>query len=819
MKILRFLLRSAVVLSIVGALGAGAVFAAYLAGQWLYGPELPSTEEIQSLELQVPLRIFTRDGRLIGEFGAERRAPLRYDELPRPLIQAFLAAEDDRFFEHPGVDYQGLLRAAWSLVTSGRISQGGSTITMQLARNVYLSNEQTFTRKFKEILLALRMEDELSKEQILETYLNKIFLGNRAYGVGAAAQVYFGKTVDELSLSEMAILAGLPKAPSRDNPAVSPQRAKQRRNYVLRRMHELGAIDDQAYEVALAAPVLPAVQNLNVEVEAQYVAEMVRAELFERYGESLYTRGYTVYTTLDSRRQQAAVDALRAALIAYDERHGYRGPEGHIDLAAAMAAPVDEAATAADAELSVLDERPQVPGTVTAVVIEHGAEGTQVLTRDREVLKLGPDFAAWAGLDGEHTLRPGDVIRLRRTTDGYRLTQIPEVQGAFVSIDPNNGAVQALVGGFDFFLGKFNRAVQARRQPGSGFKPFLYAAALAYGFTPASVILDAPVVFDDPALEDTWRPQNYSGKFYGPTRLREALVHSRNLVSIRLLQAIGIDYARQYISRFGFPLQRMPRDLSLALGSPTFTPMELARGYAVLANNGFLIEPFLIDEVRDAYGETLFKAKPAIACADCEAQRRAAAEAAAIAALDAGAGAEAARAEGADTGGEPPLAPRVVDPRVVYLMNDMLSDVVSRGTGARARVLGRSDLHGKTGTTNDETDAWFYGFTPRLVGVAWVGFDQPTPMGRGEVGGTTALPMWIDYMRVALSGVEEVQYPRPPGLVNVRINPVNGKLASAGSPGARFEIVQQEHIPEPDDSAPRDPYRDEREAADVEDIF
>ena len=418
------------------------------------------------------------------------------------------------------------------------------------------------------------------------------------------------------------------------------------------------------------------------------------------------------------------------------------------------------------------------------------------------------------------------MIRLREDGEGWRLSQIPEVQGAFVSLDARDGSVQALVGGYDYFLGKYNRAVQARRQPGSGFKPFLYSSALAYGFTPASVILDAPVVFDDPTLEDTWRPQNYSGKFYGPTRLREALVHSRNLVSIRLLQAVGIDYARRFISQFGFPVQRMPRDLSLALGSPTFTPLDMARGYAVLANNGYMIEPYFIDEVQNAYGEVQFKARAPIACEECEAQRElAAAEAPPVPALETIALPEDQAPTGEqDEQGEPveeppPLAPRVVDARIVYLMNDILSDVTSRGTGAKARELGRSDLHGKTGTTNDETDAWFFGFTPTLVGVAWVGFDQPQPLGRGEVGGVAALPMWIDYMRTALKGVEEVRHPRPPGLVNVRINPANGKLAAAGSPSAIFELVQQEHLPEPDDAPSADPYRDREADADIEDIF
>ena len=823
MKVSRFAWRSAGLLLILGVVGLLMATGAFFVMKWVYAPELPDVAEIRELPLQVPLRVYTADGKLIGEFGAERRAPLRYDEMPQNLTRAFLAAEDDRFFEHPGVDYQGLLRAAWSLLMTGRKSQGGSTITMQLARNFFLSNERTYTRKFKEILLALQMEQELSKEQILETYLNKIYLGNRAYGVGAAAQVYFGKPLDQLSLSEMAILGGLPKAPSRDNPATSTQRVRDRRNYVLRRMHELEFISDTELELARATPVRPALQNTDVEVEAQYLAEMVRSDLYAQHGEALYTDGYVVITTLQSARQQAAVAALRKALIDYDERQGYRGPE--VRAAGKLSATLDSESDASI--LEQLDERPIIGGMDVAVVTALSETGIRGLTREREQIEVSPEGLEWAELTEANSPRPGDIIRLLKTETGYRLSQLPEVQGAFVSLDPDNGAVQALVGGFDYFLGKFNRAVQARRQPGSGFKPFLYSAALANGFTPASIVLDAPVVFDDPTLEDTWRPQNYSGKFYGPTRLREALVHSRNLVSIRLLQAVGIDYARNFISQFGFPRNRMPRDLSLALGSPTFTPMEMATGFSVLANNGFLIEPYYIKEVQTAYGEVLFQANPAIACLECEAERQrlAARDAQAPELEAAGADSEAA-ADTAQTSGEadveapppPKWAPRVVDQRVLYLMNDILADVVKRGTATKARELGRTDLHGKTGTTNDETDAWFYGYNPELVGVAWVGFDQPTPLGRGEVGGRAALPMWMDYMKVALKGVPQQSFPRPSGLVNVRINPENGKLAAAGSSKAIFEIVPTEQIPEPDDSAPLNPY-EESDDAGLEDIF
>lgn len=753
--------------------------------------DLPSVASLRELQLSVPLRIYSRDGKLIGEFGAERRALLRYEDMPPRLIRAFLAAEDDRFFDHPGVDWHGLLRAALKLAASGERAQGGSTITMQLARNVFLSSERTFTRKFKEILLSLRIERELSKQEILELYLNKIFLGERAYGVGAAALVYFDKDVHDLSLAEIALIAGLPKAPSRDNPAVSPERARERRDYVLRRLRELGAVSDLEYEAARAEPVTVHPYRAKVDVDAHYVAEMVRAQLFAEFDEALYSKGLTVTTTIDAAMQASANQALRRALLDYDRRHGWRGPEARLDPALVQAGGEGRVR-------QELDRYPPVAGLVAGAVVSFTPERLQVLTRD-QLVTLDAKAFEWAKLSAKKPLAPGDLVRLAPAGEGWRLAQLPRAQAAFVAMDPRDGAIRALVGGFDFFQGKFNRATQARRQAGSGFKPFLYSAALAYGFTPASVVLDAPVVFDDPALESSWRPENYGGDFKGPMRLREALVESRNLVSIRLLQSIGIPFAREYAGRFGLPTERLPNDLTMALGSAVFTPLELARGYSTIANGGFVVDPWFIDEVRDGSGTVLFKATPRRACPECIQQRLEAAAGAAVATAPEESE-ETAVPTPAAAPADDSLAPRTIEPDVAWLIADMMHDVTVRGTAARLNELGRADLAGKTGTTNDETDAWFNGFQKDLVGIAWVGFDQPTPLGRGEVGGRAALPIWMEFMRDALKDVPQATLPRPPGLVSVRINPANGRLAAAGNADAIFETVQQSRIPEPDEA-------------------
>jgi penicillin-binding protein 1A len=774
-------------------LATSVVFVAivFYAGRAYFESDLPSVDSLRELQLSVPLRVYTEDGKLIGEFGAERRALLKYSEFPKQVVQAFVAAEDASFFEHSGVDYFGLLRAGLKLATTGEKAQGGSTITMQLARNVYLSSEKTFTRKFREILLAQKIERELKKEEILELYLNKIYLGERAYGVGSAAKVYFDKNIKDLTLSEIAVIASLPKAPSANNPVKNPERAAERRNYVLRRMHELDDISQQEYDAAVAEPVTVRPAHMAVDIDAHYVAEMVRAEAYDEFGEDAYSRGFSVITTLNSNRQQTANLALRRALLDYDERHGWRGPEAK--LSATLLAQLEGGNPQI---IAALDARPLLSGLVPAVVTEFSPEAIRVFSRTGGITLAKDDFK-WANLSAKKPLVAGDIVRVKRVGDRWKLSQVPAVQGAFVALDPKDGAIQALVGGYDFFEGKFNRVTQARRQVGSGFKPFLYSAALAHGFTPASVFLDAPVVFDDPKLESTWRPENYNGSFNGPMRMREALVQSRNLVSIRLLMAIGLDYAKEFVSRFGLPADRVPHDLTMALGSAVYTPLEFARGYATIANGGFLIEPYFIREIRDSSGQVVFKATPKVACPSCIDLK--ATEAAAdddAASVTPSAPAPPSEQEPMPAGG---FAPRVIEPQIIWLITDMMHDVTVRGTAAAVNALGRSDLAGKTGTTNDETDAWFNGFQKDLVAITWVGFDQPTPLGRGEVGGRAALPIWMDFMRSALKGVPQATRPRPAaGLVNVRINPGNGKLAAAGDQSAIFETVQADHIPEAD---------------------
>ena len=613
-RILRFLLATGFAVFTAGVV--------VLAAAYFYiAPQLPPIERLKDVQLQVPLRVYASDGELIAEFGEQRRKPIHYAELPQMVIDAILATEDDRFFEHPGVDYQGLVRAAVELIRTGEKRQGGSTITMQVARNFFLTSEKTYLRKLTEIFLALKIERYLSKEEILELYLNKIYFGQRAYGVGAAAEVYYGLSIDQLSLAQVAMIAGLPKAPSANNPVSNPERALQRRNYILGRMYVLGFIDSAQYQQALSEPDDASLHTAAIGLQAPYVAEMVRAYMVENYGDDAYHAGYSVTTTLDSGRQRAATAALRSDLLDYDRRHGYRGAEAHVDLKPQL--------TEADFR-QLLEGRPTVGGLKVALVVEVGDKSARVFVDGSGVVELNWDAVSWArkfvtvNVRGPElqratdVLAPGDIVRVQSGSNGgWVLAQLPQVSGALVSVSPQDGALQALVGGFDFFSSKFNRATQAQRQPGSSFKPFIYSAALAKGYTLASVFNDAPVVFDDPSLETTWRPENYSGKFYGPTRMREALTHSRNLVSIRVLQAIGSAYAANYVQRFGFRADQIPRDLSLALGSGSATPLEMARAYSVWANGGFYVEPYFIQEIRDSEGQALFSANPPVACLEC----------------------------------------------------------------------------------------------------------------------------------------------------------------------------------------------------------
>ncbi len=800
-------------------------------------PALPDVDTLRDVQLQVPLRIYSRDGRLIASIGEQRRIPVRYNEIPPKLVQAFLAAEDDRFFRHHGVDWQGIVRAALANARAGGVRQGGSTITMQVARGVFLSPKRDMKRKMSEIYISLLMEAEFSKEDIFSLYANKTFLGERAYGVGAAAEVYFGKSIDELSIAEMATLAGIPKAPTTQNPVASPEAARNRRSYVLRRMLDLGFITQAEHDVAEATPMESHLHGPSVEVDAPYVAEMVRSEMQSKYGEAIYTAGYKVFTTIDSRLQAAADSALRTGLLQYDRRHGYRGPVARIE-AKAGSGPAEWRAD--------LEQYPIIGGLRPAVVEKVEARSARLFVKDLGDVTLPWEKMSWARRElpdekvdrapahADEVFRRGDVVyTVGSNADNLQFVQVPEAQGALVALDPHDGAIVSLVGGFDFFQSKFNRATQARRQPGSAFKPFIYAAAFDRGYTPASVILDAPLVLDQPNTEEAWRPGNSTNKFYGPTRLREALVFSRNLVTVRLMREIGGTYAWDYVQRFGFDKSQLPEDLTLALGSAELSPLQLAAGYATFANGGFRITPYLIDRIEDAAGNVLQQADPAVACFACVPSAGAVAGAAAPGAAapsdgppggiaDAAAatpataprapapvptgtatGPAAARAALVDTGEwdgkslSPPkqLAPQVIRPQVAYLLSDMMADVIKRGTGVRARALNRTDVAGKTGTTNDYHDAWFAGFNGSLVATVWVGFDQDRSLGAGEEGGHVAVPAWVYFMQDALAGSARHPVPVPDGLVTVRIAPDTGLLASADNPNAIMEKFIEGNLP------------------------
>jgi len=812
-------------------------------GYFYLNPKLPSIEGLSNVQLQVPLRIYSSDGTLMGEFGEKRRTPKKLEEIPDLMKQAFLSAEDDRFFEHPGVDYQGILRAVVNLVITGERGQGGSTITMQLARNFYLSSEKTYLRKLNEILLALKIERELDKEKILELYLNKIYLGNRSYGVAAAAQTYYGVSLHKLSLAQIAMIAGLPKAPSTYNPIVNPKRATIRRDYVLSRMLKLGFITATQFEENKNAAVSAKRHRSALGLYAPYVNEMVRAEIVKQFAGQAYVRGLNVYTTIDKRLQQAANDSIWNGLTAYDRRHGYRGVIRHEALTAeelnqietvskqAMADDEGEAFSEIDWRSILKDDKNYgrfVPALILSVnddasdvVVKnehaganHAAQAESssqdqrsavVLLKDGNQIRLPWSGIQWAreyisvnrvGKELQKVsdvIKPGDVVWLAQdSVTGWSLAQIPQPQAALVSVKPNTGAIQALVGGFNFERSKFNRAVQAKRQAGSGFKPVVYAAALDKKYTPASLINDAPVVFEDSALEGAWRPENYSGKTFGPTRLREALYKSRNLVSIRVLRSIGIKHATQYAQNFGLNKSQLPYDLSLSLGSAELSPLQMSRIYSVFANGGFLTEPYFIQRIESANGDILYEADPVVACTSCaiaerqNSQRR-----------------DLQQQGSADIEGNetlvklPKQAERTLEPRLAFQMNSILQDVVLRGTARRARALGRKDLAGKTGTTNDQRDAWFNGYNPDLVATTWMGFDQHKPLGNKETAARAALPIWIEFMKVALAGKPERQLVRPDGLVTMKINAETGLAATDADTNAVFEIFRKEKAPAP----------------------
>ncbi|HET6436194.1 MAG TPA: penicillin-binding protein 1A [Xanthomonadaceae bacterium] len=825
-RLLRWAFFAVAALCLAGVAAFGVLY-------YVVSSRLPDVQSLRHVELQEPLYVHARDGGLMALFGETRRYPVDIREVPLRQKQAFIAIEDNRFYQHHGVDYKGVFRAIWLLATTDdKRVPGGSTITQQVARQFFLSSEYSYTRKFAEMLLALKMERELSKDIIFELYLNKSFFGNRAYGIGAAAEYYYGKKLGELSLDEMATLASIPKFPSSGNPITNPERARIRRDYVLQRMRELGFIGRAEETAAQAAPMHASPHEPPVEVYAPYVAEMVRREMIDRYGGDVLTRGYHVTTTIDPVLQTAAQQAVRDGLEGYDHRHGWRGAEQHFDLAAD-----EDAATAGKRLRGIVTQGVLRP----AVVLRDEGAGVVAALADGSTITIDADGARWTGKRPAALLKRGDLVRVRRaeppakdkddkdkdkqqdaeaSTEAeprWLLEQLPRAQSALVSLEADTGALRALIGGYSFAANKFNRAIQARRQPGSSFKPFLYAAAFERGFNPASIVLDAPVVFKD-RRGHLWRPQNDSGNFAGPMRLREALVQSRNLVSVRLLDAIGVDYARRYISHFGIDEALLPPNLSMSLGTASLAPMMVARGYAVFANGGSRITPWFIDEIRDRDGRLIFKEKPAVACRSCGVAAAPGAPAKPVSNVVAGfdlgpAGSAPAVREtskATEPAAPPPadanIAPRAIDPRVAYQLVSMMRDVVQRGTGVAAKVLGREDVGGKTGSTNDHRDAWFSGFGGGIVTTVWVGRDDFRSLGYREYGGKAALPIWIDYMRVALKDRPVAANDPPPGMIKVAVGP-GGRLLPEGESGV-IEWVKTEDLermatetPYPDDAA------------------
>ena len=740
----------AVSLALVAA-GVGALTVVLL---W---PNLPSLQVLTDYRPKIPLRVYSAEGDLIGEFGEEKREVVKIKDVPQVVKAAILAAEDDRFYQHGGVDYMGVARAALANVRSAGKREGASTITMQVARTFFLSREKTFARKLSEVLLAFKIEANLTKDQILELYINQIFLGNRAYGFASAAGVYFGKSLQDLTPAEAAMLAGLPQAPSRQNPFANPKRAQERQRYVLRRMNEVGWLSADQYKKALAEPLrLNSNQHEVYAFRADYVAEMARAAIIEQFGESAYVSGMRVHLTIRRKDQEAANAGLRQGLLEYDRRHGYRGPEGHVDLPD-NADDLDEAIEEGLQDHDVLGE------LVPAVAVEVSATKVKALMRHGEEVTITGDglkFVSRALTDKnpDRAIRRGSIIRLQPAEKGsWSIAQLPKAEAALVSVDPANGAILALAGGFDFNANKFNHVTQAWRQPGSSFKPFIYSAALEKGFTPATVLNDAPFVIDAAKTGgQLWEPHNYDGKFEGPMRLRTALAKSKNMISIRLLQAIGPHYAQDYIQRFGFDPKMHPAYLTMALGAGSATPLQMAAAYAVFANGGYRVKPWFIERVEDNRGQTMYAAKPEAAGVDAE---------------------------------------RVIDERNAFIMTTLMRDVVRYGTATKAMALGRQDLAGKTGTTNDHVDAWFCGFNARLVAVAWIGFDTPANLGNNETGGVSALPMWVAYAGKVLKGVPETELTPPSGVVAVNINPATGLRDPTGASGRLSEWFYQESQP------------------------
>ncbi len=765
-----------------------------LAGVFLYlNPQIPSAETYRHVRVETPLRIFAQGGELMAEFGERRVIPVTLAEVPPVFVHALLDTEDKRFYSHGGVDFISLFNDSVELVLNREIKSGASTITMQLARNISLSPEQTFIRKFKEMLLALKIEQELTKDEILELYFNLVPFGKRAYGAQAAAMTYYGAPLNQLDIAQLAMLAGIPQAPSAGNPINGPERAMKRRNLVLSRMLEQGSITPEQYQDAIKAPNTATVHERDLDIPAPYAAEWVRQQLVQRYGPAVYSSGYEATTTIDARLQEVATTAVRDGVFRYDQKHGYRGRVAHIDL------PADSAPDA----LRAATQQALVPyiarlGIEACVVVAVEPTQFTAMRASGELVSVTSDGYKWAArLIDANTRGPpptkaddvvvrGDLVWLRRTTQAWTLAQMPDIQAALVAMTPDTGAIKAIVGGFDFASSQYNHALQAARQPGSGFKPFVYSAALDSGITPATIFMDAPLVFEDDNLETSYRPKNDGGRFNGPTRLREALYRSINLVSIRVLLAVGAGPVLDYVKRFGFDTAEFPRNTQLALGGGTIgvTPLQMVRAYATFANGGYLVVPNIVAEVRNIAGETIYQAHYPVVCPKCPAQETAPSSDAGVATL------------AADTGDPdtPIPAPRVIDERNAFIMHTMLQDVIQHGTAVRAKILNRDDLAGKTGTTN-EADTWFNGYQRNLVATVWVGFSDHRPVGDSEFGSNTPLPIWIDFMRVALDGVPEDTRQQPAGVVTMKIDPRTGEAATPDDQSAIFEYFLAEHTP------------------------
>ena len=762
---------------------------------------LPTVEEIQDMRMQIPMRIYTQDKKLIAVYGEKKRIPVTFNEIPDGLKNAFIAAEDNRFYKHNGVDYIGLLRALKSFVTSGKITQGGSTITMQVARNFYLTREKKIIRKLREILLAYKMERNLSKERIFELYMNKIYLGHRSYGVAAAAQVYYGKRLSELTLAQMAMIAGLPKAPSRYNPVSNQKRALQRRDYVLRRMSENNFITKDEYVTAYLMPVTAKLNTANIELKAPYVSEMARAQMEERFGSEAYTLGYDVFTTIDSKLQEAAQKSLKRNIEKYDIRHGYRGAEAKINYNELLNSDFEYDLEVSKKNISkYLRSFYDINNNIPSVVLNVDEKKIKVYSKDNKLIEINLEEMIMKNqyLDVNYKKRIrsfktilsiGDVVRVKKINNKWFLSQIPNVNGALVSINSNSGAVSVLSGGYDFRISKFNRVTQAKRQPGSSFKPFIYSAALNKKYTPASIINDAPKVFKENTVSGAWRPKNYGGKFFGPTRLRYGLAKSRNMISIRLLDNIGINYTLNYVKNFGIDTKKLPKDLTLALGSGEITPIKLAEAYAYFSNGGYGIEPYLIEQVRTRDNTIIYVENPVRVCSNpCDYMSLDTLQFPSAKSVDE-------ITELRQKAGLPRFAMQALDPRNIYQMVSMMKDVVKYGTAKKAKILKRTDLAGKTGTTNDQKDAWFSGFNRDVVTVSFIGFDNHSSLGKKEFGSTAALPMWIDYMKIALRGTPNSNLEEPEGLVSAKIDSKNGLLASPDSKNSITEVFRKENIP------------------------